>query len=337
MVDTIKLSFIIKDYNEYKRLKKSFDKNIHLDNEGRLKSEKYYLNKSFGYGLYPASDIVPFDIMTVDGSMAKQLKGNNWINHKYNPIKDEKRFYEIINEDTKGNFTPKDLCFISRFDVGLNLENIDPIGLISQFYALSPARMSKHIWDGSFRIGNKTRQLRIYDKAKEILENTKDTKIKNTISGKTLSRIETQLVRNRNIYKKHNIKSVSDILTFKTQKDIFFDTYKKIVKIDKVKEMSKKRNHLTLSQFGELQELKTVLRDFGDLEHYRKFLIEKGYDKGGVSRKISRLRIIIQFLERETFISLSDRIDKEMKRLKESWSCRFDNNGICYTMPFSLS
>ncbi len=317
MVDSIKISYKLTP-NETSKLESTFDTALNIGSDGRLKSEKHYKNESFGYTLNYANDLVPFDYLTIDGSLSKQVKGDNWRNHRFNPDKDSDKFYNIINSETGLEFGDNNICFISRFDVGLNLVDIEPNGLIAQMYSLSPSRMSKHIWDESFRIGNKTRQLRVYDKAKEILSNTDDEKIKLALSGKILSRIETQLVKNKNIQKKHDINTIADIMDIDKQKVIFFDTYNKIIKVDKIKKMDKEKGRLTLNQFGELQELKTVMRDFGDLESYRKFLLKKGYDKGGVSRKVSRLRNIIQYLEKDTFISLSDRIDEEIKRLENS-------------------
>ncbi len=318
MVDTIKISLKINNEDDYNKLKSSFDTTITVDNKGIIKSEKHYKNESFGYTLHPATDIVNFPILTIDGSISKQLRGNNWKNHYFEPEKDEKRFYDLISNETNMKWCSSDLCFISRFDVGLNIEDLDPTSLINQVFKLSPARMEKHIWNGSFRAGNKTRQLRIYDKKKEILDNTDDKKIKETLSDKIITRIETQLVRDRNIQKRHGIKTISDILTLEKQKTIFFDTYNKIVKINKIREMENKNTEkLKLKEFRELQELKTVINDFGELESYRKFLILNGYDSGNVSRTISRLRELLQFLEKDTLINLSDRINEEMGKLEK--------------------
>ncbi len=317
MIDTIKISYKL-PVSKINSIKNSFDvcKTLHRGEFGDWFSEKYFMNKSFQYTFHEKNDLVNFDYITVDGSLSKQIKGDNYQNHKYLK-EDVSEFYDILEKDIGFSFSEEDIVFISRFDTGINLLNVQAGNVIPSVMSLSPSRMSKHLWDGVFRVGNKTRQLRIYDKSKEILEKQKPLSgdLKKFLKENSITRIETQIVRSRNIVEKHKINSISDLLDIDNQKKVFFDTYRKIINSGKIKEMQKENYSLTLKEYRELQELKTVIKDFGDLEVYRKHLLKKGFDKGNVSRSISRLRNLIQFLEKDALSSLDKRIEEEIKKL----------------------
>ncbi len=336
MVDSISFSYRISDKIKNK-LKNNFDeqiiksKRMIKDNEtGESKSlyevfdlpekkdityVKYFKNESFNYTLVDSNDLVPFPTLKITGSIPKQLKGDNIRNYIYNK-NDVSYFYEIINSEVNTELSDNDLTYISRCDIGVNIPNVPTTTIINSLKNISPSRMDVHLFDYSIRFGNKTRSLRIYDKVKEALEKEKDIKIKNTLSGKIVSRIESQLVRNRNI-DKFDIRTVADVMDFKKQKALFYDTYSKIIKTNKIRDLCKLDNDLKLNEVSKIMEIENAISKFGNLESYRKYLLNEGFKPSAVSQHISKLRGLEQYAQKDVILSIDEKIKDELDKLEK--------------------
>jgi hypothetical protein len=304
MIDSINLKYKLTP-EESGILHHKFDYQTTVKKESGESWIKYYYNPDgFNYSL--GGDFDGNELLTVTGSLPKQLRGNNWLNHKWDK-KDITLFYERINDETGIKLDEGKLKYISRFDVGVNL-NVPSTAVIREMKELSPSRLNKVLYDSSLYFRNKTRQFRIYDKVKEI-----EKKSKTRLTGKIITRFESQLQRNRNM-NKLNIHTVAEMLNKEQQKNIFYDTYKKILNKELMINYKSNINEtLTLNEYSKIRELESVIQEFGDLELYRRHLKSCGYKKSTISRHISKLRKLLIYVRKENLISINKEIEEFLK------------------------
>jgi len=265
-----------------------------------------------GAGAYLNHNLFNLDInkngMFLKFTPAKVFYGCNYYSVNNNQLK---LVTDEIQEELKRSDIHIDLkeTALSRVDLARNIHTDKPIPAYQEMFSfLSGQRMKSVAYPEYYRYGNRSRQIVFYDKISELTNfqkiniNDFDIPDKNTLRGElrflsgSVCKRDLPYTKLGDLYKKSNYEDIKDSYKYYLKKLVF----KSGVKDEKVKfhfnkeveilqEMRKAFKRNAINEYFNHRNFNFILNVFGSLDNFRSVLIEAGFERTYVYRRLKKL------------------------------------------------